>query len=123
MATTSARERQEAARIAAFFRERVLPLAARLRSGGRPLFPVAPDPSAATYFTPVPRRRMAPADFLGPSGLAAGTLEEKLRTLWRERGADELAELGPGLARLAAELEQLVEDEGEEISPFVYVMY
>lgn len=120
MATT--RKGQDATSIAAFFRERVLPLAARLRAERKGFFPLAPDPQCETYFARPERRTMERADFVRLGGLRPETLEEKLRALWQQRQVPELAALAPELARLAEELSQHDED-GEEISPFVYVMY
>lgn len=113
---------QEAERIAAYFRERVLPLATKVRADRGDLFPLGPDRRCGTYFIRRSRRTMERADFLGPSGLCPETLEEKLRALWQEPQLAELAELAPDLARLSRELAEAEED-GGEVSPFVYVMY
>lgn len=120
MATT--REGQAGAAIASFFREQVLPLAARLRAKRESFFPLGPDPRCVTYFARPERRTMERADFVRLGGLRPETLEEKLRALWQQRQLPELAALAPELARLAEELSQHDED-GGEISPFVYVMY
>jgi hypothetical protein len=106
-----------------FFRDRVLPLAERTRARRRRRLPTGPDPSAASYYEPARRPCMERADFVRASGLGPETLEAKLRELWQERGDAELAELAPELARLARGLAIEVAEEGDEISPFVYVMY
>jgi hypothetical protein len=121
MATT--RKPVDDARIAGFFRKRVLPLAAQLRSSRKDLFPLAPDPEATTYYDLPWRRSMRPTDFLQVSGLSAETLEAKLRALWEARGVPELGVLAADFALLAADLAREASESDEEISPFVYVMY
>jgi len=45
-----------------------------------------------------------------------------LASFWNNNGDSKLCELVPSLARLANEL-HVVEDQNEEISPYVYVMF
>ena len=110
-------------RLHGFFRERVLPLAERTRERRQRLLPKGPDAYRASYYEPARRREMAPTDFTRASGLTPETLEQQLRGLWQERGDAELAELAPELARLARACAADMVEQGEDLSPFVYVMY
>ncbi|MBM4383384.1 MAG: hypothetical protein FJ091_08445 [Deltaproteobacteria bacterium] len=111
------------AKLRAFFRQRVVPLAERTRARREQRLPAGPDAAAATYYEPARRSHMAPLDFTRASGLTRDTLEAQLRALWQERGDAELAALAPELARLARECAADMVEQGEELSPFVYVMY
>jgi len=111
------------ARLRTFFRKRVLPLAERTRARRERRLPAGRDAAAASYYEPARRPHLAPADFVRASGLTTETLDAKLCELWQQRGDGELAELAPELARLARDCATEMVEQGEELSPFVYVMY
>jgi hypothetical protein len=105
-----------------FYREELAPFASRLRAEGRELFPHGPDETAASYYIERRRTTMNKADFEAfqvndPEDLAAGLVK-----LWEERGHSELAQLAPGLAKIA-EAVWLKEEMHDEVSPLLYVMF
>jgi hypothetical protein len=117
-----ARDRRRRRALERFFDRELAPLAGRLREERRPLFPLGPDARAASYWIPRRRRAMAREDF---EALGAATAEEAAELLarhWRAEGLGGLAALAPAMGALALRLRDL-EDEAEEVSPFVYVMY
>ena len=86
-------------------------------SRGAELFPLRPDPSAATYWA-----ERAPAPYVFE--LDAEDVSGWLRARWEAEGLAELAALAEELGALSRELEQkVVNDESPEISPFVYAMF
>lgn len=102
-----------------FFDRELTPLGA----GGRAFFAPGPDPDAPTYYASRSRRTLRKQDFVilgcdSPEALAAA-----LRALWQSQGCEELTPLIPSLVRLADALRRAQEQQTEEVSPFVYVMY
>jgi hypothetical protein len=108
--------------IRTFHREELAPLASRLRAEGRRLFSHGPEETAASYYIERRRTTMKKADFEafqvnGAEDLAAGLVK-----LWEEQGRPELAQLAPGLAKIA-EAVRLKEEMDDEVSPLLYVMF
>lgn len=105
--------------------EEIVPLAARLAAEDRPLFPLGPDPQAASYYEERRKKTMEPADFeiFGPGGPA--DLEPALVQLWTEQGWPELAPLAPAVAEIARAVRPAEDgDLGDgEVSPFLYAMF
>lgn len=100
---------------ASFFGELLVPAAERLRQRGIVFFPLGPVFEEPSWWEGPP----SGPDFVP---LDTGSIESRLRDLWRSEGLPELDELVQPLMELAEKLE--VRDlEDSEVSPFVYVMY
>jgi hypothetical protein len=98
----------------AFFHERLVPAAERLREAGVRPFPLEPDPEAETYY----RRREDDGDYI--ESLEPGALAERLKRLWADE--PEMLALVDPLLELASRLGERAE-EPAEVSPFVYAMF
>ena len=99
-----------------FFRERLLTLADLARERGVIFFPMAPDPSAESYFAD----REGKADHIHV--IDAEDLKAELEKLWAHDAVPELAALAGPLAELAASLRK-DEETSDEVSPFIYAMF
>jgi hypothetical protein len=99
-----------------FFQRELTPAAEALRTRGVDLFPLGPDKERETYWEPAPDDE---PDFIEvtPENFGAG-----LEARWNEQGLPELAVLASRLMELAQDLE-IQQEQSEELSPFVYVMY
>lgn len=101
-----------------FLEESLLSIAGEIST-----FETKPDPDAESYFVTRGRRQMSPADFELASGIKdAKTLAAAMAQMWEERGEGALHSLSDKLADLAQNIKR-EEDQSEEVSPFVYVMY
>ncbi len=109
------------AALAQFFRDKLLPLARRVKARGD-VFPMRPDPTQTSYWIDRPRRSPRRVDFEEPSVRAPEELGAKLAAMWRARGRQDLADLAPQMQRLAADLRR-THNKQDDVSPFVYVMY
>jgi hypothetical protein len=105
----------EEAKLRAFFREKLVPAAIKLRERGVELFPVGPDPDAESWWEPGPTEE----EFVE---LAPEEIEAALVARWQAADLPELVALAEPLMKLARELE-VTEEPSSEVSPFVYVMY
>ena len=105
-----------------FFQRELLPLRDHLGQAGREFFATRFDPGLPSYFQARVQTTLTPADMELPECTLRGELEEKLGEMWRSQGQPELAALAPSLARLAQLLAESAEP-GEEVSPFIYVMF
>ena len=103
------------ARLRRFFRKRLAPAAEKLRGRGVSFFPLGPELEADTWYTGPPTEPKF-------TSLKVDECEAALRELWQRQDLPELAELAGELMNLAKHLE-VQEEESEDISPFVYVMY
>jgi hypothetical protein len=107
---------------AAFFNEVLVPLALRERASGREFFALRPDALAESYYVEPTKRAMKPEDF---ELRAADSVEEfvrELAALWVSEGREELAAMAPRLAALASEVRE-DEEQPDDVSPFMYVMF
>lgn len=103
-------------RLDAFFRDKLAPAAEALRARGVHFYTRGREAGSGSAWSAPP----AGEDFErfdSPAELLTALAEQ-----WRSEGLPELAALAPELAALAEELE-LSEEDSEEVSPFVYVMY
>lgn len=96
-----------------FFRECLVPAAARLRAREARLLPDGPDPAAASYYATRTPGEAYVFDLSVP-------LADVLRSQWKDY--PELAALAEDLSRLARDLRQHTEESGE-VSPFIYAMF
>jgi len=105
-----------------FFRQQLLPLHRQLRDAGKRFFATQADPERETYFVPRDKTTLYPGDMEIPGCSTPADLEEKLREMWESQGNGELAAMAPALGGLAQLLCRRAEP-GEEVSPFIYVMF
>lgn len=108
-------ESSTATNVRDFFDAEVAPRAAAA------LFPTAADPAAETYYVRRRSTTMTPSSFEILGGATQQAIEDGLKALWTEQRPDWVP-LAPRVAALAAELHQVQEQE-EELSPFIYVMF
>lgn len=105
-----------------FFDTVLMPLAERRRAHGVPCMPLAADADLNSYWTPLPDRPMAPADFLAPSCLDADELAAALAQHWQAAGEPELAALAGQIVALAQGL-RTPEAEPDAPSAYIYTMF
>ena len=105
-----------------FFSEELMPLAEKLRDEGKSFFAISPDPAAKTYYIKREKTAMTPASFELPGCDSLDSFEKALADMWTSQGYPELAALAPTLAKLAHSIYS-VEEQGGEVSPFIYVMF
>jgi hypothetical protein len=107
-----------------FFRDVLVPLADAAREEGKSFFPLRPDARAESYYVEPTRRVMNGADF---ELRAAESLEDfvnELAALWATEGHAELAAMASRLSALASEMrEQAEQEEEDDVSAFMYVMF
>lgn len=105
-----------------FFQQQLLPLRNELQGAGKSFFATQADPGRQTYFVPREKTSPDPGDMELPRCASAADLEKKLAEMWDSQGNGELVALVPALGKLA-EMLSLSEEPGEEVSPFIYVMF
>jgi hypothetical protein len=105
-----------------FFFGELMPLAAELRARGETFFPLGADPGARTYFTTRDKTTMTARDFEVAGCDAPESFERALIALWNAQGHPALTSLTPTLSRLATSLYQ-IDEQDEDVSPFIYVMF
>lgn len=105
-----------------FFCKALMPLARRLKYEGRVFFPVKAEPQLQTYYVTRDKTSMVSEDFEMAGCDSIDNLEEALINMWTSQGYPELNTLAPALTKLAQSL-HFVEEQNEEVSPFVYVMF
>ena len=110
------------AQIQLFFFDKLLPLARRIHSENRIYFPTGFDPIARSYYMSRKKTSMDKADFELTSCYSTDGLRQYLHEMWTDQGDSELAALACEMSHLADLLYQ-IEDETEEVSPFIYVMF
>lgn len=110
MSSTDRRREELALR---FFRDRLVPAAARLRARQARLLTDGPDATATTYYGTRPTGEQYVFDLGVP-------LTDALRRQWKDY--PELAGLAEELSQLARELRHDTEQSGE-VSPFIYAMF
>ncbi len=107
---------------AEFFNDLLSPLAVRERDRAKSFFPLGADPRAESYYVEPPRRVMAAADFELRAAESLADFVKELTALWASEGHEELAALAPRLLALAEEMGER-EEQSEDVSPFMYVMF
>jgi hypothetical protein len=109
-------------RAADFFRDVLVPAALRERAEGREFFALRPDADAETYYVEPTRRTMSPADFELRAAESVEDFISELAAMWTAEGRGELAAIAARLGELAATL-GAGEQQAEDVSPFMYVMF
>jgi hypothetical protein len=101
-------------RLRRFYLEQLVPAAERLRKRGVTLFPLGADDAPSWYADPPSYPEL--------TAIEPASFGEDLKLLWQSKNLPELAELAVALGSLAGELE-IVAEQSEDVSPFVYVMF
>ncbi len=107
---------------AEFFDEFLAPLAARERDAAKSFFPLGADPWAESYYVEPARGVMEAPDFELRAAQSLADFVKELAALWADEGHEELAALAPRLLELAEEMAER-EEQAEDVSPFMYVMF
>jgi hypothetical protein len=107
---------------AEFFDELLAPLAERERAAAKSFFPLGADPRAESYYVEPTRRAMEASDFELRAARSLADFVKELAALWASEGHEELAALAPRLLELAEEMREQ-EEQTEDVSPFIYVMF
>ena len=107
---------------AEFFKEHLTPLAARERDREKSFFPLGADQRAESYYAEPTRRVMRVSDFELRAAHSLADFVKELAALWSNEGHEELAALAPRLLELAEEM-GAHEEQSEDVSPFMYVMF
>jgi len=105
--------------LGAFFEQRLLPLAERLRAGGQPLFPLGPEPGAGSYYLAAAPGALDRPDFERGPACSVAEFGAALAWLWRDDA--ELLALLPELLALMPQL-AVAPDAPAELSAFLYAM-
>jgi hypothetical protein len=109
-------------RIHHFFEQELMPLAAEMKQQ-QDIIPWVPfDADAITYYKTRKKTSMSKQDFEIGGHSTLETFAADLTAFWKNNDNPKLCELVPSLAELANEL-HVVEDQNEEISPYIYVMF
>jgi hypothetical protein len=107
---------------AVFFREVLVPAALRERDSGREFFALRPDAESESYYVEPTKSAMRPEDFELRACESVEEFVRALAALWASEGGVELAAMAPRLAALAAEVRE-DEEQTDDVSPFMYVMF
>jgi hypothetical protein len=105
-----------------FFREVLVPVALRERATGGEFFALRPDAEAESYYVEPTNRSMEPADFELRASESVEDFIRELAALWASEGREELAAMAPRLAALASGFGE-DEEQTDDVSPFMYVMF
>jgi hypothetical protein len=105
-----------------FYYSQLLPVAKELQGQGKTFFDKSFDSSCNSYYIKRKKTTMEPEDFESVDCPDIEAMEQALIKMWTESGDSALIQLVPEMAALAQKL-YLKEDQDEEVSPFVYVMF
>jgi hypothetical protein len=101
-------------RLRRFYLEKLVPAAEQLRKRGVTMFPLGADDAPSWYADPPTYPELIEID--------PASFGEDLKRLWQSKDLPELSDLAVALGGLAGELE-VVAEQSEDVSPFVYVMF
>ena len=105
-----------------FFEQELMLLATELKQQ-RGIIPWVPlDADASTYYKTRKKTRMSKQDFEIGGHSTLETFAADLTAFWENNDDSKICKLIPSLTELANEL-YFVEDESEELSPYIYVMF
>lgn len=104
------------------FMKEVLPVSNLSKKREQAYFPLEPDPHSLTYYLEREQTAMTPEDFEVSGCESSEALEKALAELWNSQGNTELIPLAQTTVRLAEMLREC-EEESQEVSPFIYVMF
>src|ERR1043166_6808072 len=118
--SSTEKQKQDAVRI--FFNKELMPLAQKLKSAGRPMFPTGAEPGAATYFKTRSKTVMSREDFVLRGVESPGAFAAAMKAHWEKSRFPEMTALAPTMGKLA-EILRGEPEKDEEVSPFIYVMF
>lgn len=104
------------------FTQELLPLAARAKGSGTELLQTRLASETPSYYVRRRRPSMSKKDFEVGGCTSPATVERDLQALWADDPEIGLAALAPPMAKLALALRE-VEEEADDVSNFIYVMY
>ena len=105
-----------------FYDHELLPLADRAKAKGVRFLQTQLGGEVPSYYVRRERRSMSKADFETGGCASTQTVEDDLKTLWKDDREIGLTKLVPSLAKLARGL-HAVEKDDSDVSTFIYVMY
>jgi hypothetical protein len=105
-----------------FFYQNLLKESKKLHEKHISFFPTTFDRNADTYYSIREKRTLEPESFEEPDCISFEDFERKLTILWESLGQHEFIPMARPLANLAKLLYN-IEDQNEEISEFIYVMF
>jgi len=118
----SSTDEAKLAAVRAFFDKELMPLAAKLKGAGRPMFPTGAEAAAQTYFKTRTRTTMSREDFVVHGTESPEAFAQAMQSYWQRSRVPEMAALAPTMGKLAGQLRGEPEKD-EEVSPFIYVMF
>jgi len=104
-----------------FFKE-IVPISEELHKKGIRFFPMNFNNNLSTYYIKREKRTMEPEDFEISGCDSFSGFESALTDIWKAQQHNELIPLAQISSKLAKSL-YLKEEDDEEVSPFIYVMY
>ena len=105
-----------------FFEQELMPLTAKIKQQQEIIPWVHLDADAITYYKTRPKTTMSKEDFEIGGHSTLESFAADLTSFWDDNKDYNLCELVPQLVELASEL-RVDEDQNEEISPYIYVMF
>jgi len=105
-----------------FFEQELMLLATELKQQGDIIPWVSLDADASTYYKTRQKTSMSKQDFEIGGHSTLETFAADLTAFWENNDDSKICKLIPSLTELANEL-YFVEDESEELSPYIYVMF
>ena len=105
-----------------FFEKELMPLAEEIKQHQDIIPWVHLDTEANTYYKKRSKTSMRKQDFEKCGHSTLETFATDLNEFWNNKEDSKLCELVPSLEKLAFEL-HAVEDQNEEISPYIYIMF
>ena len=105
-----------------FFEQELMPLTAKIKQQQKIIPWVHLDADAITYYKTRPKTTMSKEDFETGGHSTLESFAADLTSFWDDNKDYNFCELVPQLVELASEL-RVDEDQNEEISPYIYVMF
>ena len=105
-----------------FFEQELMPLTAKIKQQQKIIPWVHLDADAITYYKTRPKTTMSKEDFEIGGHSTLESFAADLTSFWDDNKDYNFCELVPQLVELASEL-RVDEDQNEEISPYIYVMF
>ncbi len=105
-----------------FFEQELMPLTAKIKQQQEIIPWVHLDADAITYYKTRTKTTMSKEDFEIGGHSTLESFAADLTSFWDDNKDYNLCELVPQLLELASEL-RVDEDQNEEISPYIYVMF
>ena len=105
-----------------FFEQELMLLATELKQQGDIIPWISLDADASTYYKTRQKTSMSKQDFEIGGHSTLESFAADLTAFWENNDDSKICKLIPSLTELANEL-YFVEDESEELSPYIYVMF